>query len=302
VYKFVSSIRMLNVAISVDSAVDYGPQAVRVIAAACEEVIGERRCPVATDLAPGAVTAWYAVVHPRDAALTGVRIEFRDRTADGVLIEQRDLAFSPRDTQDSRLASVGSVIAALAAAREGPVVRAPEATRSAPPPAPVEERPAWAIDLAGLVAPDVDGGPSRVGGFARAEGALGARPLALASVRAAMSSGNPSYSWLALGAGAGARLGDRSARLGVEVSGEAVFERTGVSVSRGGVHDSTGQNGWGGRLGIDAVWAASRRWAAMLGADATMVLPRINVVVAEGSPTRLAFVTVGIWAGVRFSP
>jgi hypothetical protein len=291
---------MLNVAISVDSAVDYGPRAATVIAAACEEVIGKRRCPVASELPPGAVAAWYAVVHPRDGALTRVHIEFRDRTADGVLIEQRDLTFSPGDSQDSRLASVGSVIAALAAAREGPVVPAPETTLSAS--APADEAPAWAIDLAGLGAPDVDGGPSRVGAFARAERLLGIHTLALASARAAMSPGNPSYSWLALGAGLGARLGDRSARLGFEVSGEGVFEHTGVSASRGGVHDSLGQYGWGGRLGLDAVWEASRRWSALLGADATLVLPRINVVVADGNPIPLAFVTLGVWAGVRFAP
>ena len=39
---------MLNVAIAVDSVTDYGPRAALVVAAACEEVIGEHRCPLAT--------------------------------------------------------------------------------------------------------------------------------------------------------------------------------------------------------------------------------------------------------------
>ena len=74
---------MLNVAIAVDSSTDYGPHAVHVIVAACEEVIGDQRCPAASELGPGMVTAWYAIVHPNDPALGSVRIEFRDRTVDG---------------------------------------------------------------------------------------------------------------------------------------------------------------------------------------------------------------------------
>src|SRR2546423_8288044 len=110
---------MLNVAIAVDSATDYGPNAVHAIVAACEEVIGPQRCPPAHELGPGMVTAWYAVVHPNDPALGSVRIEFRDRTADGTLIEERSLTFPGRASREARLASIGSVIAALAAAREG---------------------------------------------------------------------------------------------------------------------------------------------------------------------------------------
>src|SRR5688500_15115719 len=121
---------MLTVAISVDSPTDYGPDAVHIIAAACEEVMGAPRCPVASELEPGMVAAWYAGVHPTDRRLTTVRIEFRDRTADGVLIEERLLTFSERDPQRSRLESVGSVIAALAAAREGaPLPTRPRTTR-----------------------------------------------------------------------------------------------------------------------------------------------------------------------------
>src|SRR5215470_17510477 len=110
---------MLNVAIAVDSPTDYGPRAVQVIVAACEEVIGEQRCPAASELAPGMVTAWYAVVHPNDPALGSVRIEFRDRTANGTLIDERAMTFGRGASQQSRLESIGSVIAALAAAREG---------------------------------------------------------------------------------------------------------------------------------------------------------------------------------------
>jgi hypothetical protein len=290
---------MLNVAISVDSAVDYGPRAVNVIAAACEEVIGDRRCPVASELRPGAVAAWYALVHPRDPALSGVRIEFRDRTASGVLIEQRELTFSPRDTQESRLASVGSVIAALAAAREGPVVATSEVHREAPAPA-AEPAAVWRGDLAALAAPDIGGGPSRLGAHARVARDLGVRAYALASARFAGNQGDPGYTWLSFAGGLGVRTA--GPHLGIEGTAEAVFERTTVSASQGAAHDSVGQSGWGGRVGVDAAWPVTKRWAALLGVDVTMVLPRINVVVADGNPTRLSLVTAGLWAGVRFTP
>src|SRR5438132_1127016 len=122
---------MLNVAVALDSATDYGPETVHVIVAACEEVIGEDRCPAATELGPGMVTAWYALVHPNDPALGSVRIEFRDRTADGILIEERLLTFPQGANQRSRLLSIGSVIAAMAAAREGgPIPPRPRARPS----------------------------------------------------------------------------------------------------------------------------------------------------------------------------
>src|SRR5262249_36838823 len=110
---------MLNVAIALDPSAQQGPNAVHVIVGAGGQVVGENRCPAANELGPGMVTAWYAVVHPDDPALGSVHIEFRDRTADGILIEERALTFPRGASQESRLASIGSVIAALAAAREG---------------------------------------------------------------------------------------------------------------------------------------------------------------------------------------
>src|SRR5439155_19296103 len=135
---------MLNVAIAVDSATDYGPEAVQPIVLACEEVIGEHRCPAATELGPGMVTAWYAVVHPNDPAFGSVRIEFRDRTADGTLIDERLLTFPRGTSQQNRLASIDSVIAALAAAREGgPIPPRPRAKPPDPslPPAEPDDSP-----------------------------------------------------------------------------------------------------------------------------------------------------------------
>jgi hypothetical protein len=302
---------MLNVAIAVDSPTDYGPRAAWVVSAACEEVIGEARCPVASDLEPGAVAAWYAVVHPNDRALTSVRIEFRDRTEQGVLIEERSLTFAPRDSQQSRLASVGSVIAALAAAREGSLTRPPSrpAPQSAEPLAPLAARPPraappadWSVELAGLVAPTFGDGPARFGGMGSAHFGWHTRPFALVSARYAAHPGNPSFAWAALSAGVGARLGEPSAAFDLEFSGELVLEHANVAASRGADHESAGQNGWGGRVGVGAVWAAFRHCSIIFGVDGTVVLPRINVVVGDADATRVPAASLGLLLGVRFQP
>ena len=299
---------MLNVAISVDSATDYGPRAADVIAAACEEVIGEQRCPVATSLAPGAVAAWYAVVHPNDPALSSIRIEFRDRTADGVLIEERSLSFAARDSQKSRLSSIGSVIAALAAAREGVVTSplhhdataAPVPLVSAPPAEPVP--PDWSVDLAALAAPTFGDGPYRLGGFGRVHVGFLGRPFALVAARYTMHSGNPSFSWWSLSAGVGSRIGDRAASFNLELSGELVYERASISAERGAVHDNADQNGWGGRFGVSAVWATWRHCSLVFGVDGSLVLPRIHVVVGEQEAASVPLATLGLSLGARFQP
>lgn len=300
---------MLNVAIAVDSASDYGPRAEELVAAACEEVIGEHRCPVASALEPGVVAAWYAVVHPADRKLSGLRIEFRDRTADGVLIEERELTFSPRDSRESRLASAGSVIAAMAAAREGSLTRAP---RREPPVAvpmlaepvePVEPtRPDWSIDVAGLLVPTFGDGPQRWGGLARGRLGWGERPFVLIGGRYAVHSGNPDFAWSTLSAGVGTRLGEVSAPFNVEFSGELVFEHARVSAEGSGTRESLGQSGWGGRIGVGAVWATWRHCSLIFGVDGTLVLPRINVAVADQETQHVPSANVAFSLGLRFQP
>ena len=304
---------MLNVAIAVDSATDYGPQAVQVVAAACEEVIGADRCPVASELPPGAVAAWYAVVHPSDRALSSIHIEFRDRTADGVLIEERSLTFAARDSQKSRLISAGSVIAALAAAREGAVTGKPHEAAPLPPaplpPAPLDQPlpieappPDWSIDLAGLVSPTFGDGPYRVGGLGRIHVGFLERPFALLDARFTEHSGNPSFDWWTLSAGFGTRLGERTSSFNLELSGELVFEHTSISASRGAQHERAGQSGWGGRIGVAGVWATWRHCSLIAGIDGSLVLPRINVVLGNDETTHVPLASLGLSLGLRFQP
>jgi len=298
---------MLTVAIAVDSATDYGPTAVRVVAAACEEVIGEQRCPVASDLAPGTVAAWYAVVHPSDRALSSIRIEFRDRTADGVLIEERVLKFSARDSKKSRLASAGSVIAALAAAREGELTRAPQHHEAPAPVAPVAVAPpsavaAWGLDAAVLAAPAFGNGPYRLGGLARARWDFSTYPFGLLAARYAVHPGNPGFSWWTLSVGVGSRLGERDANFNLEFTGELVFQRTLVRAELAGQRDSAAQNGWGGRVGVDAVWATWRHASLIFGVDGTVVAPAIKVFVGDVDAAHLPLANLGFFLGLRYEP
>jgi hypothetical protein len=294
---------MLNVAIAVDSATDYGPQADRVVSAACEEVIGEKRCPIGRDLPPGTVAAWYAIVHPNDAGLSSLRIEFRDRTADGVLIEERALTFTVRDSLESRLASAGSVIAALVAAREGPLGRPSWPSNVVRPAArPDAQRTGWSVELAPLALPALGDGPSRWGGFGGVRLGFSGRPFILVAASATTHPGNPSFSWWTLSAGGGARLGTSAETFDLELHGEAVVERTYVAAESGATHDSASEDGWGGRVGVTAVWAAWRRASLILGVDGTYVLPRIGLVVAQGAVQHVSAATLGLSAGVRFQP
>jgi hypothetical protein len=301
---------MLNVAIAVDSPTDYGAHAVHVIVAACEEVIGEQRCPAAGELGPGMVTAWYAIVHPNDPALGSVRIEFRDRTADGTLIDERSLTFPRGASQQSRLTSIGSVIAALAAAREGgPIPPRPrtQLPEPAPPPLLLDSPPGgpsvdWSVGLAALAVPSIAAGPYRLGALGSAHIGLGGRPFALFSGRYAVHSGNPKFSWFALSAGIGTLVAERAARFNLELTGEFVFERTSATVRRGVDEENASQNGWGGRLGANAIWMAWPHASVVAGIDATWILPRVRVAVEGRDVAQVPLVAFAASAGLRWQP
>jgi hypothetical protein len=301
---------MLNVAIAVDPGAHYGPEAVHVIVAACEEVLGEGRCPAASELGPGMVTAWYALVHPDDPGLGSARIEFRDRAADGILIEERSLTFPRGASQQSHLASIGSVIAALAAAREGaPIPYRPrpkppkpsvQPVRTAPPlPSPP---PDWSVGLAAFATPSFGAGPYRWGALGSAQLGFESRLFARVSGSYAVHPGNPRLSWLGMSAGLGTRVAERAAPFNVELGAEFVFQHTSATAQRGIDQETAAQNGWGGRIGGGAVWAGWQHASLVSGVDATLILPRVHVTIGGQNVTQVPLVTVAFFLGVRFLP
>jgi hypothetical protein len=289
---------VLNVAIAIDAPTDLGLDATAVVAAACEEVIGPGRCPIAAELPRGAVAAWFALVHPDDSALSSVQIDFRDRSADGVLIERRTLAFTGNEDRRTRLVSIGSVIAALAAAREGSLVPlAPSRPLSAPP-EPVQ----FGFDVAGFVTPALGGGVPRIGGFGRANLELDAPLLFSAGAEYSAHPGEPSFGWWGAFAGVGTRVFPRTARFQIELRGEFAFERVTVSAHSGGAQDSGSENQFGGRIEATLAWRASPWLSFVGGVSGTLVSPGVTVLVGSGAPMTIPPATCGFFIGFRILP
>jgi hypothetical protein len=292
---------VLNVAIAIDAPTDLGPDAAAVVAAACEEVIGAGRCPIAADLPRGAVAAWFALVHSDDGALSTVQIDFRDRSEGGVLIERRTLAFTGNEDRRTRLVSIGSVIAALAAAREGSLVPLPPPRPLSPPPEPVQ----FGFDVAGLVTPALGGGVVRGGGLARANLELDAPLLFSAGAEYSARPGEPSFGWWGAFVGVGTRVFPRTARFRIELRGEFVFERVSVSARSGSAQDSGSENEFGGRIEATLVWRPWRAspWLSLVGgASGTLVSPGVTVLVGSGAPMTIPPATCGFFIGFRILP
>jgi hypothetical protein len=261
---------------------------------------------VAADLPRGSVAAWFALVHPDDAALSSVRIDFRDRTALGVLIEQRALAFTGREDLRARLVSVGSVIAALAAAREGSLVplppRAPPASPPEPQAVPSRSPVRLGFDVASLATPALGGGVDRFGGFARANLELPAHLLISVGAEYAGHPGEPSFGWSTAFAGVGVRVLPRTTRFNVELRADLVFQHVSVSAHVGSAQDSDSEDGWGGRISASLLWRAGP-WLSLLGGvDGTLVAPRIAVTVGSDAPISIPAVTCGFFVGFRIDP
>jgi hypothetical protein len=296
---------MLSVAIATDIPAETG-RAAPIVARSCEAVVGAGRCPLAQELAPSRVVAWYAVVRADDADGSRLRIEFRDRLATGALVETRDLVFSDRDTSDSRWASAGAVIAAFVVARDtpdgAPIVRPPE-IRTAP--SPESQGLRWGFDLAATTGPALDRGAFRFGGLGRGFVGFPRTPnvLGVLSLRYAQRPGDLDVAWASGSVGIGVRSGDRSSPFSVELLGELVVERMFVT----GRNDATGhegsstQNRFGGRLGVNAAFGVWRGVGFVLGAEANAMQPSVEVTFLDARVGREPTLQFAFSGGVRVS-
>ncbi len=298
---------MLSVAIALEPPAESA--AVRAVAQSCEEAIGEGRCPAAAELAPAAVVSWYALIRAEDPNTPELTIEFRDRSASGTLIETRVMAFSERDNPNSRWASVGAVIAAFVAARDGsgtpplrprPLPLAPPAVVSPPP-----EALAWNADLALFAGPGLDHGAYRLGGLGRGYVALpGARGvLGLVSLRYAERPGDLALTWWSASCGLGARLGGRTTRFSAELTGEFAFERLLMSATDPlkSTPDDAAQNRFGGRLSVNLALKLLSNLAWVAGAEATALRPSVAITVGNDDSGRAPAVGYAFSTGLRFS-
>ena len=124
----------------------------------------------------------------------------------------------------------------------------------------------------------------------------------LASTSYSAHPGNPSFGWWSLAAGAGVEVGEHEASLHLELSAEALFQHTQVTVTENGEHDSAGQSGWGGRVGVAAVWTTWQKCSVIFGIAGEVALPRLNVVVGAADAEQVPLASVDLLLGLRFSP
>jgi hypothetical protein len=296
---------VLSVAIALEPPIE--PARVHLIAESCEASLGKGRCRVADELRPGSVVAWYALVQS-DEGSNQLRIEFRDRSANGTVIEARELALPPPTGDEQRWASVGAVIAAFVAARDPggeaapprPVVLPPPP--AAPPPGPSR---AYNADLALLAGPGLDRGRYRWGALVRGYVASAELPrvLGLVSLRYAERPGELSLAWWGASCGMGARFGGRSSIWSAELTGELAFERLRMSASDDatGKSEASSQNRFGGRLSINAALALVSHLGVVVGAEATALRPSVAIAVGDRAAGRALAVSYAFSAGLRFS-
>jgi hypothetical protein len=297
---------MLSVAIAVEVPGETGIAA-PIVSTSCEAAVGAGRCPIARSLEPSSIVAWYAVVRSDDATGTRMKVELRDRSATGVLIETRDLVFAEHDKSESRWASVGAVIAALVAARDS-TERVPVAPRAAevPPPPVVEARPApWAVDLLAVTGPALDRSPFRWGGALRGFVGFPRAPAAIGTVslRYAQRAGDLDLTWVSGSAGIGARVGDGDSPIGFDFTGELVYERMSITGrdAATGREESSQENRFGGRL---AVHSAVRIWqslAFVVGGDVSALRPAVDITLLDVRAGREPSIAFAASAGVRWS-
>lgn len=296
---------MLNVAIAVESPASSNAQSESLVSAACEAILGLGRCPVAAELEPGEVVAWFALVRPVDRELSRARVQFRDRAADGVLIEEREVRFSSEQGLPQRLQSLGAVVAAMAQARQGMRARAPRSRPARARPSTSAADPSVSepkLGMSALLVPAFGDQPQRFGGLFDVRLGWAPRQFVVLGSRYTADGGNPSFSWWTLSAGVGSRLDPRLGHVRLELAAEAVLERTSIHAELGLAHESATRLGWGGRLGALLVWTNWRHFGLTLGIDGSVVLPRITVVVPEREVTRVPSSSLGVSVGVRFEP
>jgi hypothetical protein len=296
---------MLNVAIATDIPGETG-RAAPVVSKSCEAVVGTGRCPLSQDLGPSNIVAWYAVVRADDAEGARVRIEFRDRSLTGALVETRDLVFSERDAPDSRWASAGAVIAAFVTARDAPEAASPGARppelRIAPPSA--EPGIPWGCDLALITGPGLDQGAYRLGALGRGFVGLPQAPnvFGALSLRYAQRPGDLDVTWMSASAGIGARADIRDTAFSLELLGELVLERVAIM----GRNDTTGhegtsaQNRFGGRLGSNVGLRIWRGFAFLVGAEVSALRPAVEITFLDASAGRVPAVQFAGTVGIRF--
>jgi hypothetical protein len=297
---------MLTIGVFVDAAPPIAAYSEPAVTESCEAVVGRARCPATRSLPEPQITTWVVVIRPHDEQWSRVSLGFHDRTAQGVLLEQRELGFSARDALEDRWVSTGAVVAAFVAARDVDAAQAAERYR--PPPAPrheAEHQP-LTLDVAPLGGSDGGERLLRFGALVGASLEVPKAPslISLVEARYVEHGGNTALRWWSVAFGIGARMQPEKLALGVDLSGQLVFEQLLISARDpdSALEDFSSVNRLGGRLGLDLFWQVWPKLGAVLGADVHLLRPQVTIYERERYVGRESWLGYTLSAGVRFWP
>jgi hypothetical protein len=285
---------------------DPPPALARAAIDGCDGALGAGRCQLVGER--GAIGDFYAIVHFEGEALEVVRVEFRRRSPDGVLLEVRELHFTEQDTARARSTSVGVVIAALAAAHERRTAPRPAPPIAKPRPPEPKRLPSRTeflrLDVGATAVNVLEESPLGLG--AQARGSLLFEPMfVMASFGYERKlDDSPRVTWLVGGMGMGVRVGSTAAPLAAELRTELVGTWLEVAAEQTAPprQESDTRLRFGPRLGLDAIWAASTELGLVMGVQGAVLRPAVTIDVGGQTVERAPAFSWGGFLGLRWAP
>jgi hypothetical protein len=275
--------------------------------ASCSEVLGQGRCQSS---AANGSPRWYALVIFEDATLLRARVELRPAGADAPL-QERAVAFDPRDTLEERYRAVGLIAAAqvlalspeLAQPAELPPAAAPVAAAAAPTNAatPEAEPRRFGFDTAAFGGTAFDRGPPRLGVMLRPWLHPLYPWLAEASLRFSLRPDDPLAVWLAASLGFGVVLTGEASPVEVRARLALLLQRVSASSrdATSGERDSSAALQLGPELGADVSWPADSAVAVFAGGELSAPRPRLRLELRGVGAGRQPSLLVAAGLGVR---
>lgn len=313
--------RMLPGVVAIDVPPDTPVAWVEAAADACEAALGAGRCMPATEgiaEGTGAQTTWRAViVGPTLEAPTTLNIELYSE-GEGIPQATRNLRFDEVDPERQRWASAGVVVAAMVSASEADRPQSLPEPEAAPMPlparVPTDTRPpespqrrgvqVW-LDGAFAVSSGLEEGEPALGG----QLAVGTSPMELPAVvvaRFTIASKRVPFEarWLTGALGAGVRALD-GRKLTVDIVPEIQLQHFRAQVSNPDpslepATDAGAELRVGGGLEVAIAWRLAEPVGIVLGGNASLFSPIINIKREDESVGRLSDFGWGGWAGARW--
>lgn len=235
----------------------------------------------------------------------GIVVTFRRQNMPVSQAEVRHLSFADGDDRATRWAAAGLVVASLVSAESSRPTESPALELAAPVPPQPTTAPVAALSVSTLGSAAFAPRARTLGGLELLiTGHLGALPMfGAVAARYALAPGMADLRTVDVGLGAGLRVGGWSARWSGELRCDFVWEHlTALGPAASSAADAASLTRLGGRATASLVLAASSRWAAITGAELTLLEPDVRVVLDGKQAAFDPSLRYGFLFGVRFSP